>query len=612
MPERDDPAKRSVPDADLPATGEMDLAELGLAGAMAGAPLAGAAAPSGSGTAAPSGRAGTGTTASPSGTSDVAAPVSPAAGVKPRPPAPDPLAMLGRLLPPPYHRPVLVTLLTSVVLCVGFLLLPLAGTDLSAQVARGHFFREHGFVPIDLRWYGGVYPFGYSALTGPLNALLGSRGVGATACVVSAVAFAWLLARVGARRPTLGGVLGAIVGVFNLVSGRTTFALGIAFGMLALCAVVLPGLSPRWRLGLAAGLAALASAGSPVAGVFTGICGVALLLSGKRKEGLALGIGAGVALVPPALLFRDGGVQPFSEESMKVTLAVCVAVFFLVPKQHLALRIGTVIAGLSCLAAFYLPTPLGSNVIRLPILFAAPIAVAFATIDRRWLAGIVAAICWWQPPLVAGDLGHAGERAAQRWFYQPLIDELERRGPVGRVEVVPLRDHWEATYVADAVPIARGWLRQVDVERNGLFYDGSLTPATYLEWLYRNAIDYVAVPQGARLDFAGREEASLIEASLPYLRKTWETGDWVLYKVVGGRTMVDYPGRLIDSGPTAVRFDVPVATDLTVRVRWSRWLVLKGPDGCIRPKDGWVEVRLQRAGEYTLTSELWLPQRSAC
>jgi hypothetical protein len=57
---------------------------------------------------------------------------------------------------------------------------------------------------------------------------------------------------------------------------------------------------------------------------------------------------------------------------------------------------------------------------------------------------------------------------------------------------------------------------------------------------------------------------------------------------------------------------VPVATDLTVRVRWSRWLVLKGPDGCIQPKDGWVEVRLQRAGEYTLTSELWLPQRSAC
>jgi hypothetical protein len=278
-------------------------------------------------------------------------------------------------------------------------------------------------------------------------------------------------------------------------------------------------------------------------------------------------------------------------------------------------RIGAVITALSTVAAFYLPTPVGSNIIRLPILFAAPIAVALSMIDKRWLAAIIAAICWWQPPLVAGDLGHAGERAAQRWYYQPLIDELKRRGPVGRVEVVPLRDHWEATYVGDAVPIARGWLRQVDVERNPLFYNGSLNPRTYLDWLYHNAVDYVAAPPpGSRtkVDFAGREEAALIEATLPYLRRVWATGDWVLYKVVGGRTLVDHPAELIESNPTAVRFDVPVATDLTVRIRWSRWLVLKGPDGCIRPKDEWVEVRLKRAGTYTLTSELRLPQRSAC
>jgi hypothetical protein len=276
------------------------------------------------------------------------------------------------------------------------------------------------------------------------------------------------------------------------------------------------------------------------------------------------------------------------------------------------LRVGAVLTVLLLIGAYYVPSPIGSNALRLPMLFALPVLAGYAALPGPWLAALLAATVWWQSPVMTSDVTRAGAPESAERFYQPLVAELDRRQPAGRVEVVPLRDHWEATYVADAVPIARGWLRQVDVERNGLFYDGSLTPATYLEWLYRNAIDYVAVPQGARLDFAGREEASLIEASLPYLRKTWETGDWVLYKVVGGRTMVDYPGRLIDSGPTAVRFDVPVATDLTVRVRWSRWLVLKGPDGCIRPKDGWVEVRLQRAGEYTLTSELWLPQRSAC
>jgi hypothetical protein len=319
-----------------------------------------------------------------------------------------------------------------------------------------------------------------------------------------------------------------------------------------------------------------------------------------------------VALLPPALLFRDGGRQPFAEESMKVTVAVCVVVYFMIPKQYRALRIGTLITGVGTVAAYYLPTPVGSNAVRLPILFAAPVVVAFSAIDRRWLAGIIAAICWWQPPLVAGDLGNAGERAAQRWYYQPLIDELKRRGPVGRVEVVPLRDHWESTYVADAVPVARGWLRQVDVDRNGLFYDDSLSPATYLQWLYHNAVDYVALPQRAKLDFAGREEGALIEADLPYLKRVWETGDWALYKVIGGPAMIEFPGRLRSSSATGITFDVPVATDLTVRVRWSRWLVLRGPSGCVRKNGDWAEVRLKRAGTYTLTSALGWPQRSAC
>lgn len=517
-----------------------------------------------------------------------------------------------RALPPPYRLPVTVTFLTSLLLCLGFLSLPLAGTDLSAQVARGHFFDEHGFVPIDFRWYGGIYPFGYSALTGPLNAMLGSRGVGVVSCVVSAVAFAWLLARVGARRPAVGGVLGAVVGVFNLVSGRTTFAMGIAFGMLALCALVLPGVSPRWRWVLAAVFAALSSAGSPVAGVFTGLAGGALWLTGRRKDGLVLAVAAGLALLPLVFLFRDGGIQPYSEESMKVSVAISVAVFFLVPRRYAAVRVGALLAGLAAAVAFYLPNPMGSNATRLPMLFAAPVVVAVSPLDRRVLAGVVAALCWWQPPLVAGDLGHAGAREASRLYYQPLIRQLEERGPLGRVEVVPLRDHWESTYVADAVPLVRGWERQVDVERNALFYNGSLDPATYLEWLYRNAVEYVAVPRDAKLDGAGREEAALIEASLPYLKKVWENGDWRVYRVVGGPTMVEYPGRLVESGPTGVRFTSSIATELTVRVRWSPWLTLQGGDGCIERDEEWVRVRLKRAGSYRLTGTFWFPQRTHC
>jgi hypothetical protein len=537
-----------------------------------------------------------------------AAPASPGA---PRPPGPARWRRLVERLPPAYRRPVGVTTAVSVVLTIGFLLLPLAGTDLAAQVARGHFFRVYGARPIDFRWYGGVFPFGYSALTGPLNAVLGSRGVGAVSCVVTAAAFAALLVRVGVRRPALGGVLAAVVGVFNLVSGRTTFALGIAFGMLALCAIIAP-LGRRTRLALAAVLAALSSMGSPVAGVFTGLCGAALLLSGRVRDGLALGVGAGLALLPPAVLFRDGGVQPYTEESMKLAVAACVATFFLVPSRWRALRIGIALTGLAAVVVFYVPSPVGSNVIRLPMLYAAPIVVALSGLDRRWIAMAVAFLCWWQPPLIAADLGNAGARAAHRDFYTPLTDQLSARGPVGRIEVVPLHDHWESTYVAETVPIARGWLRQVDVDRNTIFYDGTLNPGTYLDWLYTNAISYVALPRSSPLDFSGREERSLIQADLPYLRKVWENGDWILYNVVGSTPLVDYPGRLVSSDPTGVTFDTAEPASVLVRVRRSRWLTVSGPAGCFVADGPWIRVRVSEPGRYRISSSLDPWQRGSC
>jgi hypothetical protein len=539
--------------------------------------------------------------------------------VEPAPPALSPPAP-----PPPLlqrvPRPVVVTAIVSLVLTTGFLLLPLAGTDLAAQVARGHFFRVYGARPVDFRWYGGVYPFGYSAFTGPLNSLLGSRGVGAVSCVVSAAAFAWLLVRVGVRRPTLGGVLAAVVGVCNLVSGRTTFALGIAFGMLALCALVAPQPSHlltersfnNARVALAAVLAAASAMGSPVAGLFTGLCGAALLLSGRVRDGLALGVGAALALLPPAYLFRDGGIQPYTDEAMKLAVASCVATFFLVPSRWRTLRIGIGLAGLAVVACFWLPSPVGSNIVRLPMLYAAPVVVAVSTLDRRWLATAVAFLCWWQPPLVAGDLGNAGDRAAHRDFFTPLVDQLDARGPVGRVEVVPLHDHWEATYVGEAVPIARGWLRQVDVERNAIFYDNSLGPATYLTWLYANSISYVALPRSAGLDFSGREERTLIEGDLPYLRKVWENGDWILYDVVGSTSLVEYPGRLVSSDPAGVTFDTAESAEVLVRVRHSRWLTIDGPRGCFVSDGLWIRVRVSEPGRYRVSSSLDPRRRGSC
>ncbi|BCJ36151.1 MFS transporter [Actinocatenispora thailandica] len=538
--------------------------------------------------------------------------------------------------PERYRVPMIATTATSLALTVAFLFLPLAGTDLAAQVARGHFFSAHGWHTIDFRWYGGIYPFGYSVLAGPLNAAIGSRGVGAVSCVLASAAFAYLLARFGVRRPTLGGVLAAMVGVFNLVSGRTTFALGIAIGMAALVAVSLPGRVPRsLRLVLGGVLAVLSVAGSPLAGLFVGLAGGALLLAGLRqppapsppagwltrvrrhlgggwREGLVLCVGALVGLVP-SMLFPDGGVQPFNGDSMKVFLAGGVVTFFLIPPRYRALRIGAVLLVAMVLFAYLVPSPIGSNITRLPMLYATPVIVAVGTVDRRLLAGAVVALTWWQPPLVTGDLGSAGNRAAQSAFYQPLIAELDRRKPIGRVEVVPLYDHWESTYVAEAVPLARGWERQVDVHRNPLFYRDTVAPGDYLDWLYRNAVGYVAVPQATKLDKYGRQEADLIAAGLPYLKRVWSNSDWKLYQVRNAQQLVSGVGVLVDSTPTGLVFDTTGSGRLLVRVRWSRWLTLSGPDACFGPtRDGWVEVTVNRPGRYRISSGFALRQAHRC
>ena len=59
-------------------------------------------------------------------------------------------------------------------------------------------------------------------------------------------------------------------------------------------------------------------------------------------------------------------------------------------------------------------------------------------------------------------------------------------------------------------PIARGWQRQLDIERNKLFYGGVLNDLTYATWLSENGVRYVALPD-APLDSSSRKEKELIE-----------------------------------------------------------------------------------------------------
>jgi hypothetical protein len=228
---------------------------------------------------------------------------------------------------------------------------------------------------------------------------------------------------------------------------------------------------------------------------------------------------------------------------------------------------------------------------------------AGAPLGWRWLTVVLVAIVWWQPPIVTSDLGNAGSAESHRGFYQPLIDEMATRGPIGRVEVVPLRDHWESAYVAAAVPLARGWERQVDVARNPLFYADTLSTEDYGDWLRRNAVQYVAIAPASQPDRYARTEAAVVEGAPPYLAEVWRDAHWRLYAVTDPTPLVSTPGHLVASRADRVEFTADAPGDVLVRVRWSRWLTAAG--ACVRKgPDGWTAVRVRDPGRYTLTSQL--------
>jgi hypothetical protein len=234
-------------------------------------------------------------------------------------------------------------------------------------------------------------------------------------------------------------------------------------------------------------------------------------------------------------------------------------------------------------------------------MFALPTVAAYALPKRPiLLAASLAALAVWQPPLLVGDLRDAGGPSAYPSYFAPLRAELEQRRSAGRIEIPPTRDYWEAAY---ATPLARGWLRQVDLARNGLFFDGTLTAEEYRSWLADNGVRYVALAD-AEPSWVGRREAALIRGGLPYLTEVWRGEHWALYEVAGLPSVVEGATLVSETGD-ALTVDVGQPGDALVRVRWSRWLVATGPArASLRPDGRWTTLRTTSPGRYTITSAL--------
>jgi hypothetical protein len=122
----------------------------------------------------------------------------------------------------------------ALVLAVLYLLFAPHTADLAGQTAREELFNRSGFVPFWTGWYAGITTTGYSLITPPLLGWFGPVPLGALSIVATALLAVPLLR--DARRPSAGAVFFVIAATLDVVSGRTTFAIGATLAIAAVLA----------------------------------------------------------------------------------------------------------------------------------------------------------------------------------------------------------------------------------------------------------------------------------------------------------------------------------------------------------------------------------------
>ncbi|MFI2064119.1 hypothetical protein [Streptomyces mirabilis] len=520
---------------------------------------------------------------------------------------PDHPAVRGERPPHPFwlrHRlPLLATLPVLPLYAVWWAFLATGGGDLAAQVAWAEFVARHGGSAYNLFWYGGMHTANYSLISPYLMAALGVRPV----TVVSGLAATWLaavlIARTGIRRPVGPALLASLALWCNVASGRTTFALGVALG-LAAC-VLLTG---ERRTLQAAAYAALATMASPVAGLFLVVVGAGHLAVRDRVR-------AAVLLVPPVvvvgattLLFPFAGQQLMPSGRIWPPVLLGLTISTLAPRGWRVARwCGVMYAGGTVLT-YLIASPVGTNVERFAELFA-PAALLAALLTApggrhvvRRVALVVALVLSvaWVGQKTVDDLEVSTAVPAWAADTHGVVRTLERLGAGrSRVEVVPARNHREASTLAPHVNLARGWNRQLDMERGRLFYDGTFSEATYRAWLDRWAVGFVVLSAGKPDGFA-EAEARLVRSRPAWLEPVWSDANWQVLRVRDAVPLVSAPGSVLRTTSAEVDVRVPRPGPVTVRVAYSPWL--RAPGGCLTRDGEFTRLTVTEPGEYRISS----------
>lgn len=507
---------------------------------------------------------------------------------------------------------VLVSLLVVVVEWSGA-----RGADYPAQFLRAVLWEQTGASVWNFHWYAGHSTPPYSVVTPPLSALIGPFGVAALASLAATYFFS-RLTTTHLESTRLVNIAFAVTMAVNVVVGRSAFALGLALALSALWAWC------RGRMILAVLLAALTPLASPVAAAFLAMAAGSVGLdsawtsrTGRRRDPRRLREAASVTLattIPVAIatmLFSEPAVFPFRAEGLVLTIAALAVVAAVLPIR--SVRIAATVAIAAAVVVFLVPNPLGGSFSRLTQIVALPLCLAGLRPLRgvpRAVLGllVVGGLAWSILPAVGAAVDAYGDESNDIGYHQPLIEEVRARNddgrPVGRLEIPFTENHWEALFVAAAVPYARGWERQIDLARNPELYDERLTVEGYHRWLVDNAVRWIAVPD-VPIDEGGLAEVRLLEREgtaldIAWLRLVWHDRHWRLYEVSGHRPIVDLPAELLEQGPDTLLIRTGRPATVTIRYRYTEHLTISG-DACIEPRpDGWITARLFDEGVYRL------------
>ncbi|MBX6371872.1 MAG: hypothetical protein IRZ02_06420 [Acidothermus sp.] len=497
------------------------------------------------------------------------------------------------------HAWVVTAVTSAVVAAVGF-----RGGDFAAQDYRVWVFKTHGFLVWDLNWYGGHSDLGYSVLFPAVGAVLGTVPATAAACVASTLAWGRLVGRDGAPAIT-SRLWFAVLIVGDLIIGRAPFACSVAAALGAVLAVR----EDRRLLALLAAL--VASLFSPLGAFFLLLVALAWWPTVGWRRVLPLG-GAAVG-VGMAVLVGDGGWFPFPWTSFVGQLVIAGVGLLLTPRTFPVLRRGLAWYGVACVPLFLVPTPIGGNMARFSSIVVGPLAayVLWRAGKPKLLAMVAAPLLAFQlQPVIGAIHDAAGDPSSKPAYYAGMLRFLEEhQQPPSRVEIPFTLNHWEATYVAEKVPLARGWERQIDLKLNAELYR-PLTAGAYLTWLRENAVRYVALSD-APLDEGGEAEGAVLRHPPSWLRQVYADAHWRIWEVEGTKPLAEGVARMVALSPTSFTLHSDGVGLTLVRVRWSPYWQVEMGTGCfLKDPAGWTEVVQLAPG--ALRASLRLGENQTC